>query len=154
MKQILLRTFLAYGLSLGSLLALMTWAKYRLLVADHATELYVLLVAVLFISVGIWAGLRWSAPRIVPICPTPEVPIQQTQPHPSRQKLLERHGISPREWEVLVCLAQGLSNEEIAQKLFVSANTVKTHLGNVYSKLNVSRRTQAIEKARTLGLLY
>lgn len=153
MKQIPFRTFFAYGLALGGLLALMTWAKYRFLVADHATELYVLLIAGLFTAVGIWAGLRWSAPRMAATLPNKEIFVRQDQPIPTRQELLERYGISPREGEVLVYLAQGLSTEEIAQKLFVSVNTVKTHLGNVYSKLAVSRRTQAIDKARTLGIL-
>lgn len=146
------RTFLTYGLALGGLLALMTWANYRFLIADHATELYVLLIAGLFTAVGIWAGLRWSGPRTVVIPPLAAVPAEPALSRP-RQEVLDRYGISPREWEVLVCLAQGLSNEEIAQKLFVSANTVKTHLGNVYGKLAVNRRTQAIDKARSLGLL-
>jgi len=66
---------------------------------------------------------------------------------------LAQLGISTREGEVLACLAQGLTNEEIAERLFISTNTVKTHLANLYAKLDVSRRTQALEKARRLGLL-
>lgn len=143
------RTLLTYGLGLGGGLALMTWADYRFLVVDHATELYVLLIAGLFTAVGIWVGLRWAAPQTSPAVPVPDAPPPPALP----RQVLERHGISPREWEVLACLAQGLTNEEIAQTLFVSTNTVKTHLGSVYAKLAVSRRTQAIEKARTLGLL-
>jgi len=151
-NRIPFRTFPAYGLALGGLLALMSWANYRFLIADHAIEVYVLLIAGLFTALGIWAGLRWSAPRTVVLQPTAAVSAEPAPPRP-RQEVLDFYGISPREWEVLVCLAQGLSNDEIAQKLFVSANTVKTHLGNVYGKLAVSRRTQAIDKARTLGLL-
>ncbi len=146
------RSFLAYGLALGGLLALMTWANYRLLIIDHATELYGLLIAGLFTAVGIWAGLRWSGSRTVVIPPPVAVPAEPAPSRP-RQEVLDYYRISLREWEVLMCLAQGLSNEEIARKLFVSTNTVKTHLGNLYGKLAVSRRTQAIDKARTLGLL-
>ncbi len=145
---------LLYGLVLGGFLLLMTWAKYRLLVIDHATELYVLLVAGLFTGIGIWAGLHWTAPRrpdSPPVADAPEPPLFPPQ-QPASGRLAQL-GISPREGEVLSCLAQGLTNEQIAETLFVSTNTVKTHLANLYGKLDVSRRTQAIEKARTLGLL-
>lgn len=146
---------LLYGLVLGGLLTLMNWAKYRLLIADHATELYVLLVAGLFTGLGIWAGLRWAVPR--PPEPQPTAAFSEPQPLFSPQQpgaeRLAHLGISAREGEVLACLAQGLTNEQIADRLFVSTNTVKTHLANLYAKLDVSRRTQAIEKARRLGLL-
>ena len=144
---------LLYGLVLGGLLAAMSWAKYRLLVADHATELYVLLVAGLFTGLGIWAGLRWTGPKKaepLPALATPDPLFSPQQPVADR---LAQLGISAREGEVLTCLAQGLTNEQIADRLCVSTNTVKTHLANLYAKLDVSRRTQALEKARRLGLL-
>ncbi|TAE28889.1 MAG: DNA-binding response regulator [Cytophagales bacterium] len=146
------RYLLLYGLALGALLTLMTWSQYRLMVIDHATELYVLLIAVMFAGVGIWVGLRWSAPRVlertvlVPLAPS-------TDALSPNEQVLDQLSISPRELDVLVQLARGLSNEEIAERLFVSTNTVKTHLANIYSKLDVKRRTQAVEKARALGLI-
>lgn len=142
------RSFLSYGLVLGLLLSLLAWSKYRWLMLDHTTEIYVLVLAGVFIGVGIWVGLRWTTPQVIekealpipePLLPTPE--------------LLEKYGISVREWEVLMQVSKGLSNEEIAEKLFVSTNTIKTHLGNLYAKLDVKRRTQAVEKARLLGLI-
>jgi len=145
---------LLYGLALGSLLSQMTWSNYRFMVIDHVTELYILLIAGVFVSVGIWVGLRWSAPAVmektvlVPVPTSPPVLAQATN-----QQALDNLGISPREWEVLVELSKGLSNDEIAGQLFVSTNTVKTHLANLYTKLAVKRRTQAVEKARTLGLV-
>jgi DNA-binding CsgD family transcriptional regulator len=156
-----MKTFLRillYGLVLGALLTAMSWAKYRLLIADHATELYVLLVAGLFTGLGIWAGLRWTAPGWIapkrseplPATTAPEPVFSLQQPAAER---LAQLGISAREGEVLACLAQGLTNDQIADRLFVSTNTVKTHLANLYAKLDVSRRTQALEKARRLGLL-
>jgi DNA-binding CsgD family transcriptional regulator len=150
--KLLLRTLL-YGLALGGLLVGMTWAKYRLLIADHATELYVLLVAGLFTGLGLWAGLRWTAPRPPAPIPAPTAPEPLFPPHQPVAERLAQLGISAREGDVLACLAQGLTNEQIADRLFVSTNTVKTHLANLYAKLDVSRRTQAIEKARRLGLL-
>jgi len=165
---------LGYGLVLGGLLSLMAWLKYRFLVANHATEIYVLLIALLFAAVGIWVGLRFSAPTnavdtaSVDTAPVDTAPVDTATPevntprkvplevpplnHPQMQ-LLDQYGISPREWEVLAQLARGLSNEEIAEVLFVSTNTVKTHLSNLYVKLDVKRRTQAVERARNAGLL-
>lgn len=155
MKQNLFnyRLFLGYGAAFGSLFALIAWAKYYFLIVGHATEIYVLLVALIFTGVGVWAGLRWSAPRIIEKPRIVEVPVVQSVGQLPKDELLEIYGISSREWEVLACLSKGLSNEEIAGQLFVSANTIKTHLGNLYSKLDVKRRTQAVEKARAIGLL-
>jgi ATP/maltotriose-dependent transcriptional regulator MalT len=69
------------------------------------------------------------------------------------EALLAQTGISKREYEVLELMAQGLSNQEIAEKLFVSLNTVKTHTSNLFVKLDAKRRTQAIQKAKELGLI-
>lgn len=147
-----LRFLLLYGLGLGSLLSLMAWAKYRFVVLDHALELYVLLIAGVFVSVGIWVGLRWSAPAVLPqpVGLSGSSPASPSEPD---QQVVAQLGISARELDVLVQLAKGLSNDEIASHLFVSTNTVKTHLGNLYTKLDVKRRTQAVDKARSLGLL-
>ncbi|MCY7358910.1 MAG: LuxR C-terminal-related transcriptional regulator [Rudanella sp.] len=145
---------LLYGLALGSLLllSLMAWSNYRFMVIDHATELYLLLIAGVFVSVGIWVGLRWSAPTIIEKMVLVPMPTSAVSPEPNQQ-VLEHLGISPRELAVLVQLSKGLSNDEIAGQLFVSTNTVKTHLANLYTKLDVKRRTQGVEKARVLGLV-
>ncbi len=152
LKQTKVRFLLLYGLALGSLVSLMAWSKYRFMVIDHATELYVLLIAIVFVAVGIWIGLRWSAPPVRPKMVSEPIPALSVSPLPDQQ-VLERLGISSRELEVLIHLSKGLSNDEIASQLFVSTNTIKTHLGNLYTKLDVKRRTQAIEKARLLGLI-
>jgi DNA-binding CsgD family transcriptional regulator len=148
------RQFLLYGIVLGILLVLMAWAKYRFLIADHAIEIYILLIAAVFTSIGMWAGLRWSAPRIIEKPKIIEVPIIQSdiQQRP-KEELLKIYNLSLREWETLVSLSSGLTNEQIAEKLFISNNTVKTHLGNLYAKLDVKRRTEAVKKAREIGLL-
>lgn len=141
---------LLYGLALGSLISLMAWSKYRFMVIDHALDLYILLTAVVFVAVGVWVGLRWSAPRVMERIV--EVPIQNPVSKPSLE-VAARLGISTRELDVLEHVAKGMTNDEIASNLFVSINTVKTHLGNLYVKLDVKRRTQAVEKARSIGLI-
>jgi DNA-binding CsgD family transcriptional regulator len=152
-KPTKLRFLLLYGLAIGVLLSLMAWSKYRFMVIDHAMEMYVLLVAAVFVGVGVWVGLRWSAPAPTLADNVPEAPAKMIVSPETNLRLLDQYGISSRELEVLVQLSKGLSNEEIADQLFVSTNTVKTHLGNLYAKLDVKRRTQAIEKARSIGLI-
>jgi len=150
-----------YGLSLALLAALMTWAKYRFLVFDDVSELYGLIIGIVFVAVGIWMGLKLAKPRTIIRTETivqtetivKEVPVLVREMHHADPAELTRLNISQRELEVLQCLAGGLSNDEIAARLFVSQNTVKTHLSNLYSKLDVRRRTQAVEKARVLGLV-
>ncbi len=144
-----------YGLSLAALAALMTWAKYRFLLFDHVWEIYGLIIAVIFVGVGIWMGLKLSRPKTIiqQEILIREVPLQVPAILSPDPQLLARLNISGRELEVLQSLARGKSNEEIASELFISLNTVKTHLSNLYFKLDVKRRTQAIEKARSLGLI-
>ncbi len=150
-----------YALALALLSGLMSWAKYRFLVMDNLMEIYGLITGIVFIGVGIWMGLKLSRPRTIiqkeTIIQTEtvikEVPVPVENKRESDPKLLEKLNISHRELEVLQCMASGLSNEEIARQLFVSLNTVKTHLSNLYFKLDAKRRVQAVEKARALGLI-
>jgi DNA-binding CsgD family transcriptional regulator len=148
---------LLYGAGLGLLCALMVWAKYRLLILDHAAELYALTVGLVFVMIGAWLGNKLTKPKTII---QQEIVVREVMvPAPTESRLffsdkaLSEAGISQRELDVLKLLAKGCSNEEIATQLFVSLNTVKTHLSNLYFKLDVKRRTQAVEKARTLGLI-
>lgn len=140
-----------YGLALGLLLAALQAAQYKLMVQDHARELYTGLIALLFTVVGIWAGRRLTAKRHQPQLSAP--PAAAPLSGPALEQALEKLNITPREYEVLQYIAGGLSNQEIAGRLFVSLNTVKTHTSNLFSKLDVQRRTQAVQKAQALGLL-
>ncbi len=143
-------SLLLYGAILGLLLAAMQTFRYRLVMYDHATEWYVGLVALLFTVVGIWAGRKFSLRKDSAQVNQQEVEAETFLPDAAA---VARLGLTPRELEVLQLIAQGHSNQEIAAQLFVSLNTVKTHTANVFSKLGVQRRTQAIQKAKTLGLL-
>lgn len=140
-------TILLYGLALGLLLAALQFFQYRLVVMEHAEEWYIGLIALLFTGLGIWAGGKLTRKK-----PADDSPVVTMTFRP-KEETLEKLGITPREFEVLELIAQGLSNQEIADRLFVSLNTVKTHTSNVFSKLAAQRRTQAIQKAKELGLL-
>jgi DNA-binding CsgD family transcriptional regulator len=137
------RTVGVYALALAATAALLQWVQFQFLVRTHAVELYVVLVALGFMGFGIWLGLRLARP------PAPEP--GETQPgNPRAQASL---GISDREMEVLAQIAAGLSNKEIAGRLHVSPNTVKTHVARLYEKLGANRRTEAVLKARELGMI-
>jgi len=137
------RTVLLYGLALAVLVFLLKYLEYRLIVHDLSIEFYVGLVALFFTGLGIWAGLKLTRKQIVIV--GPDFLLNEAE--------LKRLGISKREHEVLELMATGLSNQEIADKLFVSLNTIKTHSSNLFLKLEVSRRTQAIQKAKELRLI-
>jgi two-component system, NarL family, response regulator LiaR len=137
------KTIFIYGLTMAALIALMKWVEFRYFVRDFSIELYIGIVAVSFTAIGIWAGLRLTRKKVVVV----NAPFHQDE------EQLRKLGISKREHEVLELIAGGLSNQEIADKLFVSINTVKTHSSNLFLKLEASRRTQAIQKAKELRLI-
>jgi DNA-binding NarL/FixJ family response regulator len=136
----MLRTILVYGATLAGGTFLLEWLEYRLLVRTHATEAYVLLVAVAFMGLGIWLGTRVFRNTTA----TPFVPNTLAQ---------QALGISGRELEVLELLAAGRSNKEIARRLELSPNTVKTHVSKLFGKLGARRRTEVILRARELGVI-
>jgi len=137
------KTIFLYGLALAVLVLIMRMIEYRFLVRDLTLEFYIGIVAIFFTALGIWVGLRFTRKKVVVINPDFHF----------NEKVQSQRGISKRELEVLELMAQGLANQEIADKLFVSLNTVKTHSSNLFSKLEVSRRTQAIQKAKELSLI-
>lgn len=143
-----------YGLSLAGILFVLKWLEFRFVIMDHSFEVYIGAIALIFTSLGIWLAIRLMKPKTETIVVEKEVFI--TRPPEGfipDDKALLKFGISKREWEVLACMSDGLSNQEIAERLFVSLNTIKTHSSNLFEKLDVKRRTQAIEKGKRLGLL-
>lgn len=130
----------AYALALALGAFALRWLEYQVAVRQFAGEIYVALIAVAFTALGAWLALRLTR-------------RQATQEFRPNRRALAYLGISRRECEVLALLAEGLTNEQIGERLYVSANTVKTHLQHLYGKLEVSRRTQAVAKARELGLI-
>ncbi len=142
------KTVLFYGLSLAALILFLKLLQYRYLIRDLSVEFYAGILALIFTSVGVWAGFKLTTRKTIQV--PVHIPVTNFQFDPAR---LETLGISKREHDVLQLMAQGLSNQEIADKLFVSVNTIKTHSANLFSKLNVRRRTQAIQKGKELLLI-
>jgi len=140
-----------YGLMGGVLIALLKVLEYKHFVHAYPSEIYGGLVAVIFAGLGLYFGLRWSRSREVVVIR--EVRVPQGGPFVLDAGKLAELGITPREHEILGLIAEGLSNREIGERLFVSENTVKTHSSRLFGKLEVSRRVQAVQKGRQLGLI-
>jgi len=145
------RDILLYGVCGGVLIAVLKLTEYRFLVVEHSVEIYGALVAVLFAGVGIWLGQTLT--RKKPAVIIKEVPAPVTNPFVADETRVSQLGITPRELEILGLIATGLSNREIAGRLFVSENTVKTHSSRLFDKLCAKRRTQAVQIGKTARLI-
>lgn len=142
-----------YGLSLALLLFLLKWLELRFLIIHHAMEIYIGMVALVFTALGIWLALKLARPKVETVIVEKPVLVAPATTFSLNTTELDRLGLSSRELEVLQLMADGLSNQEIAGRLFVSLNTVKTHASRLFEKLDVKRRTQAIEKAKRLSII-
>jgi ATP/maltotriose-dependent transcriptional regulator MalT len=129
------------------LIVLLKLLEYRLFIKDLSLEFYVGAIAVLFTILGVWVGLKMTRRK--------KIFVQQPVLNNFKvdENVLGQLGISNREYEVLELIAKGYSNQEIADKLFISLNTVKTHSSNLFLKLEVKRRTQAVQKAKEMALI-
>src|ERR1700678_561832 len=147
------RHVLMYGLIGGILIALLRWTEYQFLVVEHSIEIYGGLIAATFAVLGIWLGLKLTAKRQTIVVREVPVPAQGPFIFVVDERKREDLHITRREFEILELIAQGLSNREIAEKLFVSESTVKTHSSRVFDKLGARRRTQAVQLGKEFGLL-
>ena len=135
------RTVLIYGLALAAGTLALQWLEYQVWARSHALEAYLALVGAAFLALGVWAGAKLAR------SPRAEGPFE---PNTRAREML---GITNREFDVLCHLAEGRSNKEIASRLDVSPNTVKTHAARLFEKLGAARRTAAVRAARDLGLI-
>jgi DNA-binding CsgD family transcriptional regulator len=142
-----------YGICLALLLFLLKWLELRFVILNHAFEIYIGAIALIFTGLGIWLALKLTKPKVKTVVVEKEVYIPQDDAFVLNERELEQMGISSRELEVLQLMAEGLSNQEIAGRLFVSLNTVKTHSSRLFEKMDVKRRTQAVEKAKRLRII-
>jgi two-component system, NarL family, response regulator LiaR len=145
------KSALLYGLLGGVLIAVLKLVEYRWLVVEHSLEIYGGLVAAVFAGVGLWLGQRLT--RRTETVVVREVVVEAPSEFVRDQRKVEALGITPRELQILELIAAGLSNREIAARVYVSENTVKTHSSRVFDKLGARRRTQAVQRGRELRLI-
>jgi DNA-binding CsgD family transcriptional regulator len=140
-----------YGISLAALLLLLKWLEWRFVILNNSFEIYAGSIALVFTAFGIWLAIKLVTPKVKTV-----IVEKQVFTGPDfvlNEAALNTLRLSSRELEVLQLMADGLSNQQIAERLFVSLNTIKTHASNLFLKLEVERRTQAIEKAKRMSLI-
>ena len=142
-----------YGAALAVLLFLLKWLEFHFIIISNAYEVYVGAIAVLFTLLGIWLALKLTKPKVETVVVEKPVYINNVSDFSPNQYELTRLNLSRRELEVLELMAEGLSNQEISARLFVSLNTIKTHSSNLFDKMEVKRRTQAVEMAKRLCII-
>ncbi len=147
------RIIIVYGASLAILLFLLRWLELRFVIFNHAFDIYIGAIAIIFTALGIWLTLKLTNPKIETVIVEKEVYLNNNLHFILNEPELAKLGLSKRELEVLQLMAEGFSNEEIATRLFVSLNTIKTHVSKLFEKMDVKRRTQAVEKAKRLSLI-
>lgn len=148
------KSTILYGFVLAFLLLLVKWLEFRFVIVDHSLEIYIAIIALIFTALGIWLSKKLTKPKTVVIEKeiVKEIVIDTTE-FIQDKKTIENLNISKRELEVLDLMSKGMSNQEIADALFVSIPTIKTHSSKLFEKLEVSRRTQAVEKAKRLRII-
>jgi NarL family two-component system response regulator LiaR len=147
------KSIILYGIAMAVLLLLLQWIQLKFIIIDYAFEIYAGLIAVIFTALGIWLALKLAKPKVETHIVEKTVFVEKPLDFVANEKELEKANLSKRELEVLQLMSEGLSNKEIAERLFVSLNTIKTHSSNLFFKLDVERRTQAIEKAKRLKII-
>ena len=146
-KQIII-----YGIALAVLIFLLKWLETRFVIVDHELDTYIGIIAVIFTGLGIWLSFKLRKPKVQTVVVEKEIFTVRTD-FSVNQNEVSRLNLSKRELEVLQLMADGLSNQEIAGRLFVSLNTVKTHSAQIFEKMEVKRRTQAVDMAKRLSII-
>lgn len=134
------------------LVFVLKWLQWKYLITDNSLDIYIGLIAVFFTFLGVWIATQLAKPKIQTVIVEKEVYPTQPDDFTINETELKKLNLTTREYEVLQLLTQGYTNAEIAEKLFLSLSTVKTHVSNLFVKMDVKNRTQAVEKANRLKI--
>jgi len=142
-----------YGLSLATLIFLLKWLQWNFLIVDNAIDLYIGLIAIIFMILGMWVAAQLIKPKTETVFVEKQIIVHQPKEFILNQTALNRLNLTNREYQVLKLIVQGYSNAEIADQLFLSLSTIKTHVSNLYAKMDVKSRFQAITKAKKIEIV-
>ena len=147
------RHIVLYGVIMAIMIFALKWLQWKYLITDNSLDIYIGLIAVFFTFLGIWVAIQLAKPKIQTVIVEKEVYLTQPDDFTINETELKKLNLTNREYEVLQLLTQGYSNAEIAENLFLSLSTVKTHVSNLFVKMDVKNRTQAVEKAKRLKII-
>lgn len=147
------RHIILYGLILATLVFALKWLQWKFLIVDNAIDIYVGLIAIFFTALGIWVATQLVKPKVETVVVEKEIIVTQPEEFTVNETELKKLNLNNREYEVLQLLAKGHSNADIATNLFLTVSTIKTHVSNLYFKMDVKSRTQAITKAKQLKII-
>lgn len=147
------KRIILYGSTLAILVFVLKWLQWKYLIVDNSLDIYIGLIAVFFTILGIWVATQLTKPKIEKVVVEKEIFVPQSEEFTINEAELKKLNLTTREYEVLQLVVKGHSNSDIADNLFLSLSTVKTHVSNLYVKMDVKRRGQAIEKAKRLKIV-
>lgn len=147
------RHIILYGFLLAMLIFILKWLEWKFLIVNHSLDIYIGLIAVFFTVFGVWLATKLVSPKVQKVVVEKEVFVPRPEEFTINEKELKKLDLSDREYEVLQLLAKGYSNADIADNLFLSISTIKTHVSNLFVKMNVKSRTQALAKAKRLQII-
>lgn len=147
------KRIIMYGFTLAILVFVLKLLQWKFLIIDNSLDIYIGLIAVFFTILGVWVATQLTKPKIKTVFVEKEIIVPSPDEFIINETELKNLNLTNREYEVLQLLAKGCSNADIAESLFLSLSTVKTHVSNLYVKMDVKRRTQAIEKAKRLKIV-
>ncbi len=147
------RHIILYGLLLAILVFTLKWLQWKFLIVDNSLDIYIGLIAVFFTILGVWLATHLVKTKVKTVVVEKEVYVETSDENRINESELKKLNLSSREYEVLQLLAKGYSNADIAETLFVSISTVKSHVSNLFVKMDVKSRTQTLEKAKRLNII-
>lgn len=148
-----IRHILLYGIILAVLVFALKWLQWNFLIVDNSIDIYIGLIALFFTVLGVWLASQVVKPKIRTVVVEKEISVPQPEHFMIDEWELKKLNLSSREYEILQLVSKGYSNADIAEKLFLSISTVKTHVSNLYLKMDVKSRTQAVGKAKDLKII-
>lgn len=141
-----------YGLIAAILIFALKWLQWKFLIVDNAIDIYIGLIAVFFTGLGTWVATQFIKSKVKTVIVEKEVLVPFADPFAINEAELKKLNLTDREYEVLQLIAKGYTNADIAKHLFLSVSTIKTHVSNLFVKMDVKNRAQAMEKAKRLKI--